>query len=100
MNYTDVDADRVLNIKGQIANEISGMAKTRDVFKSRVLSTLDACWRGQAKNSFAIQFNAFTTAFDIFVKNCEKLNDQLENAAKAYNSADGDVRSLVNNLPR
>jgi len=100
MNYTDVDADRVLSVKGQIDNDVSGMSRTSDVFKSQVLSTLDACWQGQAKESFAVQFNAFSTAFDIFVKTCGELNGQLENAAKGYNSADGDVRSLVNNLPR
>ena len=99
MNYTDVDADRVLSVKGQIANDISGMARTSDVFKSRVLSTLDGCWQGQAKESFTVQFNAFSTAFDSFVKTCEELNGKLENVAKGYNGADGDVRSLVNNLP-
>ena len=100
MNYTDVDADRVLSVKGQIANDITGMAKTRDVFKSRIISTLDVCWSGQAKDTFTIQFNGFTAAFEDFVKNCETLNTELEKAAKGYNSADEETRRLVNSLPR
>ena len=100
MNYTDVDADRVLSVKGQVANDISGMAKSRDVFKNQIISTLDSCWSGQAKDAFTIQFNAFSTLFASYVKSCEALNAELEKAAKGYNSADGDARRLVNGLPR
>ena len=100
MNYTDIDADRVLSVKGQIANDIAGMAKTRDVFKNRIISTLDICWQGQAKEAFTAQFNVFSVAFESYVKACESLNSELEKAAKGYNGADEEARRLVNSLPR
>ena len=100
MNCTDVDADRVLSVKGQIANDISSMAKSRDVFKNQIISTLDACWSGQAKDLFTIQFNSFSAIFEQYVKSCEALNTELEKAAKGYNSADDEARRLVNGLPR
>ena len=100
MNFTDVDADRMLSIKAQIANDISGMTKVRDVLKSQVMSTLDVNWKGQAKDSFAAQFNVLSTAFDNYVKSCETLNNEMEKAAREYNRADEDTRRFVNNLPK
>jgi len=100
MNFTDVDADRVLSAEAQIANDISGMARSRDVFKNQILSALDPCWRGVAKDTFTEQWNAFTEAFVNFVKECETLNHDLEITAKGYNSADSEARRLANSLPK
>jgi len=100
MNYTDVDADRMLSTKAQIANNISGMVKTRDIFKNQIINALEPCWRGWAKDTFTMQWNAFTTAYESFTKDSETLNYELEKAAKGYNSADEEARRLVNSLPR
>ena len=100
MNYTDVDADRVLSTKAQIATCVTSMAKTRDVFKNQIISSLDVCWKGQAKDSFTAQWGAFSTSFESFVRANEKLNDELEKAAKGYNKADEEARQLVNGLPK
>ena len=100
MNYTDVDADRVLNAKTQIANDISGMAKVWDIFKNQIISTLDPYWRGQAKDTFTSQWGAFTATFGNFVKDSETLNNELERTARGYSNADGEARRLANSLPR
>jgi len=100
MNYTDVDADRMLSTKAQIANDISGMIRSRDIFKNQIINALEPCWRGRAKDTFTMQWSAFTTAYEGFIKDSETLNNELEKAAKGYNSADGEARQLVNNLPR
>jgi len=100
MNFTDVDADRVLSAKAQISNDVSGMARTRDVFRNQIVSALEPCWRGQAKDTFTTQWGAFTAAFENFVKETETLNNELERIAKGYNDADGEARRLVNSLPK
>jgi WXG100 family type VII secretion target len=100
MNYTDVDADRVLSVKTQIARDIDGAKNVYGVLKGQVLSTLAPCWQGQAHESFARQFSSFLSAFDAFLKDCNTLNAELERAGTNYNRADGDVRALVAALPR
>jgi len=99
MNFTDVDADRVLSAKAQIASDISGMARTRDIFKNQVISALEPCWKGQAKDTFTMQWGAFTEAYEGFIKDCEALNNELERTARGYNNADGEARRLVNGIP-
>jgi len=100
MNFTDVDADRVLNAKSQITTHISGMARSRDVFKNQIISALDPCWKGQAKDAFTLQWGAFTEAYEGFIKDCEALNNELEITAKGYNNADGEARRITSGLPR
>jgi len=99
MNYTDVDADRVLKTKTQITNDIAGMARIRDLFKNQIISALDPSWRGIAKDSFTSQWRVFAETFESFIKDCEKLNNELERTARGYNIADGEARRLVTNLP-
>ena len=100
MNYTDVDADRVLSTWTQIENDISGMRRTRDILRGQILSSLETCWKGQAKDTFTAQWNDFTTALGRFVREIEILNNELERAGKGYNKADGDAGRLVSSLPR
>ena len=95
MNYTDVDADRVLSLKTQIAGDLSRIAATRNVLKNQIISTLDIYWRGQSKDNFTAQFKAFLIAFDNFVKNIEALNSDLGKAALGYNRADDEARQFV-----
>jgi WXG100 family type VII secretion target len=100
MNYTDVDADRVLSVKAQIARDIDGARNVYGVLKGQVISALAPCWQGQAYEAFAKQFSAFLTAFDAFLKDCNTLNAELDKAGVNYNRADSDVRALVASLPR
>jgi WXG100 family type VII secretion target len=100
MNYTDVDADRVLSVKAQIARDIEGARNVHGTLKGQVISALAPCWQGQAYETFARQFASFLTALDAFLKDCGTLNAELEKAGTNYNKADGDVRALVAALPR
>ncbi|MDR2664764.1 MAG: WXG100 family type VII secretion target [Oscillospiraceae bacterium] len=100
MNYTDVDADRVLSVKAQIARDIDGAKNVYSVLKGQVIGALAPSWQGQAFDTFSQQFSAFLAAFDAFLKDCDTLNAELQKAGTNYNRADGDVRSLIAALPR
>jgi WXG100 family type VII secretion target len=99
MNYTDVDADRVLSVKAQIANDIANIKKTQNTLKTQIISSLSPYWQGPAFESFTQQFNAFLTAIESYAKSCETLNGELDKAGRGYNGADAEVRRLVAGLP-
>jgi uncharacterized protein YukE len=99
MNYTNVDADRVLAEKAQIANDISNIRRSYNILKTQILSALTPYWQGRAYDVFALQYNAFLETLDSFSTVCEALNTEVGKAAKNYNGADAEVRRLVNGLP-
>jgi WXG100 family type VII secretion target len=99
MNNVDVDADRVLNVKAQIVNDLTNIGRVRDVLKGQVITALEPYWQGRAKDLFTQQFTAFLTAFEAFTKACDELNEELGRAGKNYNAADDEVRRKVAGLP-
>ncbi|MDR1605187.1 MAG: WXG100 family type VII secretion target [Gracilibacteraceae bacterium] len=99
MNMTDVDADRLLSVRAQIAADVSNIVKVRNYLRGQVVGALEPYWQGQAKETFTQQFNAFLTNLEGFSQSCEELNAELEKAGKSYNNADAEVNRLTAGLP-
>jgi WXG100 family type VII secretion target len=97
-----VDPKRLSTISKNISENISQIETAIKQVKTTLSGsggkTLSATWTGPASTQFYAQYNADLEIFDSYVKMLRTLNDQLSDAAGAFDGADRRVRDLINRL--
>ena len=99
---TKVDPNRLRLIAGNISADIDqiakAMAKVYQVLSIGGSGSLRSTWAGTTSNQFYTQYFSDQNFFDSFLQVLNKLNDQLNEAARVYDTADARAQELVNKL--
>jgi len=100
--HTKVDPNRLRiiasNISADINQVVNAMAKVNQALSNGGGGSLRATWTGTTSNQFYTQYNVDKEFFDSFLQVLRTLNNQLNEAARIYDTADARAQELVNQL--
>ena len=93
--FTDVDSILIENASKSICDRIEELSSISAVFKCDVMTCLNPCWCGLAKQRFEQQFLTFAELFEKLVDSYKDLNERLKCSGASYNRSDDLVRQYI-----
>ena len=97
--FSDVDSAKIDISSKRIGDNIGELSSMSNVFQCNVMTCLNPCWCGVAKQRFEQQFSVFTELFEKLVSSYRELNERLKCAGATYSKADDLARQFVAKLP-
>lgn len=98
---TAVDGKQVLATSNSILDDdINSLLAISSDNEKNIISQIDPCWAGAAKEAFVRDFIQYTSGLTKLLDGYRELAEQLRKAGENYDKADEMVRQLITKLQR
>ena len=98
---TQVDGRQVISTsKSILDNDIRGLLFIQAEIERNVMSQLDSCWEGVAKEAFVRNFILYSVGLANLIDGYQEIMEQMYKAGEIYEEADDGVRKLIKELQK
>lgn len=98
-NGTKADGSYLLGVQKKMDSQVSDMQKQFEGMQNGFLDGVHSFWDGEAHDAFTKDFGVFLSDVTAHLKEWAALTVSLQQCGKNYNTADSDVKRLVQKMP-